>query len=38
LETAQKSDEPSAPPAPTPFKTKPLNGGGEEQTEEAALR
>jgi RNA polymerase primary sigma factor len=27
----------STPPAPTPFKTKPLNGGGEEQTEEAAL-
>jgi RNA polymerase primary sigma factor len=26
---------PSAPPAPTPFKTKPLNSGGEEQTEEA---
>ena len=28
---------PSTPPAPTPFKTKPLNSGGEEQTEEAAL-
>jgi RNA polymerase primary sigma factor len=28
---------PSAPPAPTPYKTKPVNGGGEEQTEEAAL-
>src|SRR5580693_8639899 len=28
---------PSTPPAPTPFKTKPLNNGGEEQTEEAAL-
>ena len=29
---------PSAPPAPTPFKPKPLNGGdGEEQTEEGAL-
>jgi RNA polymerase primary sigma factor len=27
---------PSTPPAPTPFKTKPLNSGGEEQTEEAA--
>jgi RNA polymerase primary sigma factor len=29
---------PSAPPAPTPFKPKPLNGGdGEKQTEEGAL-
>jgi hypothetical protein len=29
---------PSAPPAPTPFKPKPLNGGdGKKQTEEAAL-
>ena len=28
---------PSTPPAPTPFKTKPLNSAGEEQTEEAAL-
>jgi RNA polymerase primary sigma factor len=28
---------PSAPPAPTPFKTKPLNSGGEEQPEEPAL-
>ena len=28
---------PSTPPANTPFKTKPLNSGGEEQTQEAAL-
>ena len=27
---------PSAPPAPTPFEPKPLNGDGEEQTEEGA--
>ena len=28
---------PSTPPAPTPYKIKPLNGAGEEQTEETAL-
>ena len=28
---------PSAPLAPTPFKPKPLNGNGEEQSEESAL-
>ena len=34
----QPVDPPSAPPAPTPFKPTPLNGGdGEEQPEEGAL-
>src|SRR5271169_2979099 len=31
----QRVASPSAPPAPTPFKTKPLNSGSDEQTEEA---